>query len=120
MTRMIRIALLLLALPLLAACGTDKNAPEPLSVVLEGSEFQFNTPTVTIQVGQPITLRFENKGVIDHALAVDEWNLEMEVMRPGESAELTFTPKETGTFSFYCAVPGHTAAGMTGTLRVTP
>jgi plastocyanin len=120
MTRIIRLALLLLALPLMAACGTDTNAPEPLNVVLEGSVFQFNTPTVTIQVGQPVTLHFVNKGVIDHALAIDEWNLETEVLRPGESAELTFTSRETGTFSFYCAVPGHTAAGMTGTFKVTP
>jgi uncharacterized cupredoxin-like copper-binding protein len=40
---------------------------------------------------------------------------------PGsQSALALFRPTQTGTYTFYCAVPGHRAAGMVGTLTVEP
>ena len=38
---------------------------------------------------------------------------------PGGTAELTFRTGQTGTFDFYCTIPGHKQAGMMGTLTVT-
>lgn len=37
---------------------------------------------------------------------------------PGETATLSFTPLAAGSYRFYCAEPGHAAAGMVGTLTV--
>lgn len=36
----------------------------------------------------------------------------------GHAATVEFTPTETGTYVFYCTVPGHRAAGMEGKLVV--
>lgn len=107
---------LFLFLFFLAACGRQS---EPQSITLAASEFHFDNPSLTVQAGRPVTLHFANQGQIDHALALDEWNLETETLRPGQSADLTFTPKTPGSYTFYCALPGHLAAGMTGTITVT-
>ncbi len=41
------------------------------------------------------------------------------VLGPGEEETLTFTaPAETGEYPFVCSFPGHTQAGMVGTMRV--
>ena len=119
MSRLIRIALLIFSLAFLAACGSSPQPAESQTVHLEATEFAFNTPTVTLQAGQPVTLHFTNKGQIDHELAIEEWSVQTELLRPGQTETMTFTPKETGTFTFLCAIPGHTAAGMTGTINVS-
>jgi uncharacterized cupredoxin-like copper-binding protein len=41
-------------------------------------------------------------------------------MAAGKPALALFTPTTTGTYSFYCGVPGHREAGMVGTLIVEP
>jgi uncharacterized cupredoxin-like copper-binding protein len=119
MSRFIRIALLILSLSFLTACGSAAGPAEPQTIHLEATEFAFSTPTVPLKAGQPVTLHFTNKGQIDHELAIEEWNVQTELLRPGQTATLTFTPQETGTFTFLCAIPGHTAAGMTGTINVS-
>jgi mono/diheme cytochrome c family protein len=40
------------------------------------------------------------------------------LLRPGQSAELTVAFVKTGTYEFFCTVPGHAAAGMRGVLRI--
>ncbi len=41
------------------------------------------------------------------------------VLGPGEEETLTFTaPSEAGDFPFVCSFPGHTSAGMVGTMQV--
>jgi azurin len=41
------------------------------------------------------------------------------VLGPGETYRLVFTaPDEPGTYSFLCTFPGHTPAGMVGTMTV--
>ena len=119
MSRLIRIALLIFSLIFLAACGSRPQPAEPQTVHLEATEFAFNTPTVTVQAGHPVILHFTNKGQIDHELAIEEWGVQTELLRPGQSATVTFTPQETGTFTFFCAIPGHPAAGMTGAITVS-
>jgi len=37
-----------------------------------------------------------------------------DVVGPGNSATLEFTPNQDGTFAYYCDVPGHRQAGMEG------
>jgi uncharacterized cupredoxin-like copper-binding protein len=37
---------------------------------------------------------------------------------PGATGHMTFTPTKSGTYEFYCTVPGHKDAGMVGTMTV--
>ena len=40
-------------------------------------------------------------------------------IRPGASADWVFVPVRPGQYSLRCTVPGHTEAGMVGTIRVS-
>ena len=91
MSRLIRIALLILSLSFLAACGSSPDPAEHQTIHLEATEFTFNTPTVTLQPGQPVTLHFTNKGQIDHELAIEEWGVQTQLLRPGQTETVTFS-----------------------------
>lgn len=99
---------------LLAACA---SADGPLIVV--GKEMKFEQAAVTIRAGQTVTLVFENRGALMHALVIDELGVALEHIQPGESGTATFTPEQPGAYTFYCNEPGHREANMIGTLVVT-
>ncbi len=40
-------------------------------------------------------------------------------LRPNTEAEWVFVPVKSGRYSLRCTIPGHTEAGMVGTLEVT-
>lgn len=40
-------------------------------------------------------------------------------LKPGAIAEWVFVPAKAGTYSLHCPIPGHTEAGMTGTITIT-
>jgi uncharacterized cupredoxin-like copper-binding protein len=108
-------ALLLGAVLLLAACGQKNTATVTLS------EFQIKPKGVTMQAGMPITLTLVNNGKVEHNLKLDTAVTDTplpEILKPGERATVTFTPKATGTFQYACTIPGHAPAGMTGSITV--
>lgn len=41
-------------------------------------------------------------------------------LRPGSSAEWVLVPMKPGNYIFRCSIPGHTEAGMIGTIVVDP
>jgi uncharacterized cupredoxin-like copper-binding protein len=116
----IRKALATLALALLAlagiACGGQPNA-----ATITLSEFTIKPKAVALKAGQPATLTLVNSGKIEHNLKFDAAVSDTsfpEVLKPGERATVTFTPKASGTFQYACTIPGHQPAGMTGTVTV--
>ena len=62
----------------------------------------------------------ENKGPLEHSFVVDELGVKLERVPPGQTGSVSFTPRAAGTYAYYCDVPGHKEAGMTGTLTVMP
>ena len=99
-----------------AACGGQQNVA---NVTL--SEFTIKQKGVTLKAGQPATFTLVNGGKIDHNLKLDAAVSDTplpEVLKPGERATVSFTPKATGTFRYACTIPGHAPAGMTGTVTV--
>jgi uncharacterized cupredoxin-like copper-binding protein len=89
-------------------------APEPLISIEAGNIF-FNPKSLTVKVNQPITVNFTNKG--SHTFTVDELGVNFPLR--DASGSFTFTPTKTGSFTFYCSVPGHRQAGQFGTITVT-
>lgn len=53
-----------------------------------------------------------------HDLHINDLGVHSDLVRPGQSVSVTFTPTQLGRFHIHCAVPGHEAAGMYGTLHV--
>ena len=110
------LALLSLAL---VACGNAAAQPDPVALTLHAQDIKFDVTSLNAQVGQSVTLTYVNQGVIDHAFVIDNY-VDEQTLTPGQTTTFSFTPTESGTFKFYCAIPGHEAAGMVGTFTVTP
>jgi len=129
------VAVLALAL-LVAACGgggdegdgggttgaTGPTAPtsappagETLS--LTASEFTFDPASLTAPADTDVTIEVVNAGTIEHDFTIDEANVKIAVPATETGSATVSLP--AGTYTFYCSVPGHKEAGMTGTLTVS-
>jgi uncharacterized cupredoxin-like copper-binding protein len=118
-----------------ASLSADRTAPVHLTI--RASEMQYAPAKLHLRAGVPVHLTLINDGKVLH-----DFNLkgsEKETMaghehhaahgqttagqgshvavQPGQSAALHFTPA-AGEIEFYCSVPGHREAGMTGKLLV--
>jgi len=123
------------------AIGQGLAQPDPASVVrIELSEYAFTPAQVTLKAGRAVTLKVVNTGRSVHMLAsqyLSSQDLEIEgadmevdaphgvkyvKVQPGKSAEIKFTPAQTGTFDFSCEVKTggrtHRDRGMKGQLVV--
>ncbi len=86
-----------------------------------GGALKFDTTTLTAKAGT-VTVTMDNPAGsgVPHAIAVEGNGVDKdgETVDPGGTSTVTVTLKP-GTYSFYCPVPGHEAAGMKGTLTVS-
>ena len=91
-------------------------------------EFGFKLSTAAIKSGT-VTFKVTNAGALPHDFkvcanptrgAVDTCAGKVtKLLSPGSSATLRVTFAKSGTYGYLCTVPGHAAAGMKGTLKVT-
>ena len=95
-------------------------APEAAGLVVEASEFKFVSPDLTIGSEGSTTITLVNKGTVEHDFTIDELESIQIAVAVGETGEGTLTDPATGTYEFYCTVPGHKAAGMFGTIVIEP
>lgn len=81
----------------------------------------FNTKTLHAKAGK-VTMVMANPASsgVPHGISVEGHGVDQDgaVVQPGGTSTVSVTLKP-GTYSFYCPVPGHEAAGMKGTLIVT-
>lgn len=134
---------IMLALLLVACGGGNQGASGDSNAVTVNAQddFSFDPSTITVAAGETIEITLQNNGTVEHSFNIlkadaeldhvlqeeDEEHLHEELLfdihetPAGESQTETFTAPDTaGEYTFACLVPGHAAAGMTGTLRVTP
>jgi plastocyanin len=113
---------------LVAGCGsgsasqgaepaTSTASPSAAGVVLSvtGTEYSFAPPALKAAPG-PTTFRFTNGGAVDHDFSIDSLHVHL-TETPGKTGEATVT-LTAGTYTFYCAIPGHRQSGMQGKLTV--
>ena len=97
-----------------------KKTPNVLTV--EGTEWSFVPNEITVVKGEEVTIIFKNVGRIAHNFGIGEFGLITHTILPfrkyGKTDRITFTPTKTGTFPFWCSVPGHRDAGMEGKLII--
>lgn len=100
-----------------APAPVASKAPAAAGTVLEvtGAEFAFTPATLKASPGKT-TIRFTNKGVVEHDFTIDALKIKISAA-PGKTAETTVT-LAPGTYSSVCTVPGHLQSGMKGTLTV--
>lgn len=132
-----------------AGCGADGGADggattETAELRLVATDIAYDVSTLTAKANQPVHLSLENAGALDHDFSIreialrdmhategagddhmmsedaHELDLHVAAMPHGGHGVVEFTPTEAGEYEFYCTVPGHKEAGMTGTFVVTP
>ena len=122
-----RRVLLLLAVVLLAGCGSDDSNDQAAgdttgvagSVELTATDFKFDPSTVELAKSGEMTFTLVNDGQVTHALEIEGQGIEEESdeIDGGATTELTVDLKP-GEYEFYCPVDGHREKGMEGKLVV--
>ena len=82
---------------------------------------KFNTQALSAKAGKvSIVMRNPSGSGLPHGIAIEGNGVDKDgpTVQPGGTSTDTVTLKP-GTYTFYCPVPGHKAAGMKGTLTVT-
>ncbi len=101
-----------------ATTSPDASIGQPETVTITGSEFKYDPNTISAQVGQPVTVVYKNIGQYPHNFVINELGVKSPTIGPGQTETFSFTPDKSGTFSFYCSLPGHRDKGMEGTISV--
>ncbi|MCS7142357.1 MAG: multicopper oxidase domain-containing protein [Aigarchaeota archaeon] len=117
--------------------GTEhKDEKGTRTITVYGNEYGYGLtpaqitspgPTITVKVGEKVTLRLINVGELPHTLAVVSerrfdaralWGAEIGKpnipIQPRGSASVTFIPDRPGTYYYVCTVPAHIELGMWG------
>jgi uncharacterized cupredoxin-like copper-binding protein len=79
------------------------------------SEYKFTLSASSVKAGST-TFKVTNKGKIPHDFKIGGKTTPL--LKTGQSGSITVTLKK-GSAPYLCTVPGHAAAGMKGTLKVT-
>ena len=96
--------------------GATTAAPGPVDV--EGGDLFFKPKEFTAAAGA-VTIKFTNKGVLQHNLVVlEDPSFKKIDLAPGASGSGILQAKP-GTYILYCDVAGHRGAGMEAKLTVT-
>lgn len=117
-----RVAPLALATALFVACGTGTTStPTPIAVGVQLADFRIQPATTTLN-GSTFTFEVTSSGPTPH-----NFNIRNESGRIASSMDLSTGESDTvtttlapGTYTYYCAFPGHESLGMRGTLTVSP
>ena len=86
-----------------------------------GGALKFDKSTLNAKSGKvTVTMINPKSATAPHGIAIEGNGVDKDgpTVQPGGTSKVTLDLKP-GTYSFYCPVPGHEAAGMKGTLTVS-
>jgi plastocyanin len=141
MKRGIPIAILIAAFAV-AGCGSSKSSsstssstsssssttPAPssggggggstLKISADPSQLKYNTTSLSAKAGN-VTITMSNPSPLSHDVSIKGNGVSQQgnIVSKGGTSKVTANLKP-GTYTFYCSVDGHEAAGMKGTLTV--
>ncbi len=101
---------------LTSAPGAALGTVEEITVI--GTEYAFSPSTITVQVGRPVKITFQNRGSANHNLIIEGLGVSSRTIRSGQTDAIEFTAPTSGTYTIFCSVPSHRASGMVGSLKV--
>lgn len=99
------------------AAGSRGQAPAPRQsdLTLRTENMAFSTMELAANRGS-VTVFVDNHDVWWHTWTIDALHVDLKIPSSGKR-QITFTAAP-GTYTYYCAIPGHAALGMRGTLTV--
>lgn len=97
---------------------TNAASHQPETIEVVATEFAFEPSEITVTPGAEIRIRLINDGSLSHNLHIDGEGIKTETLQTGSADTITVTAPEDGKLHFFCNVPGHKQAGMTGRVTV--
>ena len=123
-----RLATTALSAVLLAACGGGAESTSPdrgaastgNAIEVTGTDALAFEPAEISTSSGSVTFELTSEASIPHTLAIEGVNSSDPIVQAaaGRSSSGAVT-LEPGTYTFFCDIPGHRAAGMEGTLDVS-
>lgn len=98
--------------------GPESTIPGAVEVSVSATEFSFEPSSVEVAAETDFNLTLDNRGTLVHDLVVRGTGVHL-AAEPGESASAGVPGLPAGEYEFFCSVPGHAEAGMTGVLVVS-
>ncbi len=85
-----------------------------------GNGMRFDPSSIAVRAGQPVEVTLRNDSGISHDFTLSSGPAQPVkiVAAAGQTATGTFTIDTPGSYTFFCSVPGHEAAGRRGTITV--
>ncbi|BCX14577.1 MAG: hypothetical protein KatS3mg088_260 [Patescibacteria group bacterium] len=97
---------------------TSSETQTPSNMIeVEGGMYYFNPDVIKVKKGETVKISFRSVDGV-HDFVIDEFDARTEIIREGQTAEVSFVADKTGEFEYYCSVGNHRALGMKGTLVV--
>lgn len=90
------------------------------TIELRAKSFSFTPDRIEVEAGEDLAIEMTSADV-EHDLVIDgAEDIHVVHVGAGDTATGGFTaPDEPGSYTFFCSVAGHRAAGMEGTLVVS-
>ena len=121
MRRLFVLAISVMALELLSACGKDSDLPAT-TVNVRLQEFKIESSVTSFESGKPYAFVVENRGSLKHEFMMTEMggshnmgvmmDIGEDMMGPGMVQTKKFTFNKSGEVEFACHLPGHYEGGM--------
>lgn len=111
-------ALVVVALVVLVVVSfgsTDDVVAQPGEITLDMKDVKFLPENLGAESGQ-VEMSVSNSDLFWHTFTIEDLDVDLRVPVRGER-RITFSAP-AGAYEFVCAIPGHTQAGMKGTLTV--
>jgi uncharacterized cupredoxin-like copper-binding protein len=107
-----------LALAIAAVTAVAVQAASTVRLSASKTALRFNVTVLHARHGK-VTINMSNPSSTRHGIAVEGKGVDKDgkIVGKGKTSTLRLTLKK-GTYTFYCPVPGHRAAGMKGKLIV--
>lgn len=102
----------------MAGLTSGAQAEDIETVTVVAKEFEFQPARVEMDRGETLRLKLVNQGQLSHNLHLRGISTKTGTIQTGNTDTVRVTASEDGTLEFYCAVPGHEQAGMTGEILV--
>lgn len=119
------------------------SAPIERQVTVEMRDLAFEPQSISIRADEVIEMTFHNNGAVVHDFTIDQMDADVKEMMAGggmatgghtsgndmpramhmavsmgQEGVMRLRVREPGEYQYYCTVPGHREAGMSGTLTV--
>jgi plastocyanin len=93
-------------------------SPGSREVSISAGEFYFNPNRIELSRDETVTVVLTNEGRLPHDFTLPAIGVSVPVLA-GSTTRAGIRPLSPGTWEFYCSIPGHREAGMTGLVVVS-